>query len=471
MEHIQPWGDTLMSDFRKRPVLPSFKAPRSPGSYLAPETALLCYPRNPLGTQRRGFCHEITITNINTNFLDLCIDRLENGMKLIDDFFDNYMGVRLNKPIRANLDMPSAPQPVEAIVMPRIDPHYGPAFDFYDVSDPRIPIVPFDGQIDQVIVTTRQGSSIETVLSGRFHVGIGQESRNTEGTLVVSQREFQRSDQAIALASFCIENFPRFLGSGAMKYVEIHPMMRGIGDVEIQADGWNITLTESTEDDPDFGISHAGVVRRQDRSTFSVGDLRHLVDGLTYFFSFAAGTYRTPVVIMARSEEHMRVWGQLGRFNQPPYRSGNWFRRHNGGDLAEVFPGFWDCFQSDEDKVKTIISQYCESSMIANIGLHKHALVTSRSALEGAAKWQLDRPSIRSIEVADALCCAGVTFHNDRLQRITDVRDQVSHSDFFTTDSQEFYDLWYLSQRYVERMLFKRFGYEPESVQEHETTG
>lgn len=45
-------------------------------------------------------------------------------------------------------------------------------------------------------------------------------------------------------------------------------MMRVIGDIEIQAGGWNITLTESTEDDPDFGISHAGVVRRQDRRPF-----------------------------------------------------------------------------------------------------------------------------------------------------------------------------------------------------------
>ena len=392
-------------------------------------------------------------------------------MRLIDEFFDNYMGVRLNKPMRATLEMSCAPQPAEAIVIPRIDPRLGPAFDFYDVSDTSIPIVPFDDEINHVVVRTNQGSSIDTIPSGRFNVAIGRGVQNTEGTLVVSQREFQLSDREIAHAVYCIGDFPRFLGSGAMRSVEVHPMVRVIGDIEIQAGGWNITLTESTEDDPDFGISHAGVIRRQDRSTFSVSDLRRLVDALTYFFSFATGTYRTPVVVMARSEEHVRVWGQLGRFNHPQYRGGNWFRRGDGGDLAEVFPGFWDCFRSDEDKVKTIIGQYCESSMIANIGLHKHALVTSRSALEGAAKWQLNRPSISSIEVADGLRCAGVSFDNDRLRRITDVRDQVSHSDFFTTDGQEFYELWYLSQRYIERMLFKLFRYEPESVREHETTG
>lgn len=95
-------------------------------------------------------------------------------MKLIDEFFDNYMGVRLNKPMRASLDMSRAPRPVGAIVMPRIDPYYGPAFDFYDVSDPSIPIVPFDGQIDHVAVRTHQGSSIETIPSGRFDTTIGR---------------------------------------------------------------------------------------------------------------------------------------------------------------------------------------------------------------------------------------------------------------------------------------------------------
>ena len=109
--------------------------------------------------------------------------------------------------------------------------------------------------------------------------------------------------------------------------------------------------------------------------------------------------------------------------------------------------------------------------MIAISGLHKHALVISRSAFEGAAKWKLDRRSIRSTEVADGLRCAGVTFDNDRLQRIANVRNKVSHSDFFTTDGQDSYELWYLSQRYVKRMLFKRFGYEPESVSENETAG
>ncbi len=392
-------------------------------------------------------------------------------MELIDEFFDNYMGVRLNKPMRASLEMTRAPQPVEAIVMPRIDPYYGPVFDFYDVIDPRIPFVAFSGQIDHVAVRTHLGGSIDTIPSGEFNVSIGGGAQNTEGTLVVSQREFRMSEEEIAHAVYCVGDFPRFLGAGAIRTVEIHPMMRVIGDIEIQADGWNITFTESTEDDPDFGISHAGIVRRQDRSAFSISDLRRLVDGLTYFFSFAAGTYRAPAIVMGRGEKHAPVWGQLGRFNQPRYRGDNWFRRGNGGDLAEVFPGFWDCFQSDEDEVKTIIAQYCESSMIADVGLLNHALVTSRSALEGAAKWQLDKPSIKGKEISSALSNAGVIFDNERLRKITDVRDRVSHSDFFAPDGQEFYELWRLSQLYVERMLFKRFGYEPESVRKDETAG
>ena len=59
-----------------------------------------------------------------------------------------------------------------------------------------------------------------------------------------------------------------------MKYVEIHPMMQGIGHVEMQSDGWVITLTESTTDDKDFGISHTGFIRREDDGTFAVEDLK-----------------------------------------------------------------------------------------------------------------------------------------------------------------------------------------------------
>ena len=52
-----------------------------------------------------------------------------------------------------------------------------------------------------------------------------------------------------------------------------------------------------------------------------------------------------------------------------------------------MFPGFWDCFKSDEEEVTTVIGLYCESSMIAHSGLHKNALVTSQSALQGVSKW------------------------------------------------------------------------------------
>ena len=385
-------------------------------------------------------------------------------MNLINEFFRNYMRVSLNKPMRATLDMPFAAQPVEAIIIPRIDSRAGPIFEFYEPDYASTSVQPPGDQFHRVVVRTHTGHSVEAILTSRLPLLI------TEGRLVVLQREFQLSEQEIAHARYCVEDFPRFLGLDAMTYVDVHPMVRGIGHVEMRADGWEITLTESTTDDSDFGISHTGTIRRGDDSTYSVNELKSLTDGLTYFFSFVSGVYRTPAVVMASSAEHQRVWGKYGRLNQTQYRRDNWFRTHHGRDLPRMFPGFWECFKSDREKVETIIGQYCESSMIADSGLYKNALVTSRSALEGASKWKLDKVSIRSIEVATALRSAGLTFDNNRLRRITDVRDQVSHADFFTIDDQEYYDLWHLSQCYVEQMLFKRFGYEPEAVREDEAT-
>lgn len=389
-------------------------------------------------------------------------------MTLIDDFFRNFMRVRLNKPMRASLDLPFAAQPIEAIIIPRVDTRKGPIFDFYDVSDANLPIHPPVGDLHQVVVRTRDGHSIETVLSSWAPVAFGLTSRNTEGRLFVSQREFLILESEVAYANFCVEDFPKFLGPDAMKYVEIHPMMQGIGHVEMQSDGWVITLTESTTDDKDFGISHTGFIRREDDGTFSVEDLKHLIDGLTYFFSFVTGVYRMPSVVMAHDGEHKRVWGQYGNLHQSGYEGDNWFRRHNGRALVEMFPGFWDCFRSAEGQLKTVIGLYCESAMIAHSGSHKSALVASRSALQGVSKWQLKKPSIRSKEIKCALKDCGIQFDNAQLRRITDVRDEIDHADFFSTNYQDIFDLWKLCQKYVELMLFKCFRYEPSPVQTYE---
>lgn len=385
-------------------------------------------------------------------------------MSLVEDFFNNFMRVRLNRPMRANLDFPFAEQSVEAIITPRIDSLNGPVFDFYDVDDPNLPIFPPNGDLHQVIVRTRDGHRIETILNSWGPVAMGLTSRNTEGSLVVSQREFPLSESKIAHATFCIEDFPRFLGPGAMAYVEMHPKMQAIGSVEILTDGWEITLTESTTNDLDFNISHTGLIRKEDESVYSVGDLKHLISGLTYFFSFVTGAYRMPAVVMARSAAHKRVWGQYGNLHQAQYVADNWFSRFHGNALTEMFPGFWECFKSDEEQVRTVIGLYCESSMIAHSGLHKNALVTSRSALQGVSKWQLNKPSVTSKEIKRALNECGISFDNVKLRRITDVRDEIDHADFRQVDYQESHNLWKLSQSYVEKMLFKRFDYQPPPI-------
>ena len=284
---------------------------------------------------------------------------------------------------------------------------------------------------------------------------------NVEGSLVVSQQEFPVREGEVGYAKFCVQDFPKFLGPEAMKYVQMHPMTHGIGHVEMRADGWEITLTESTTEDEDFGIFHTGFIRREDSSPFSVDELKHLTNALTYFFSFVTGAYRTPAVVIAHNAEHERVWGQYGRFHQSQYIGDNWFRRHHGRALAEMFPGFWDSYRSCESKVQTVIGLYCESSMIARSGLHKNALVTSRSALQSISKWQLGRDSIPAKDIKLAMNACGIRFDNRELRRITDVRDEIDHGDFFTPEYQEIFDLWKLSQKYVELMLFKRFCYEP----------
>ena len=388
-------------------------------------------------------------------------------MTQIDEFFQNVWGVKLDRPIHAHLRSPSgvAPGEATAIIVPKLDQRKNIVIDFYDLELERrlpgsYPLAP--SEMESVTVQLPRVGEIQTKYLSILPLMDLSFTDSKEGRLYVSQKEFTVSDCELASAVFCITDFPRFMGPGAMEYVEIHPMMQGIGHIEIESDGWVITIREFTESDSDFGVTHNGLIKRVDADNFSVNELRHLINGLTYFFSFVTGVYREPTVVIAHGEECRNVWGRLGSIRQPEYRTGNWFHRTNGSSLVEIFPGFWNCFKSDEEKVKTVVGHYSESSMIAHIGLHNNALVTSRSALQGAAKWKLNKNGVSSKETEDALNEFGIQYDANSLIDITNARNEITHADFFATDYQRYYDLWNLCQKYVELMLFKFFDYHGE---------
>ena len=134
-------------------------------------------------------------------------------MTLVDDFFRNFMRVRLNKPMRASLDLPFAALPIEAIIIPRVDTRKGPIFEFYDVSDANLPIHPPVGDLHQVVVRTRDGHSIETVLSSWGPVAFGLTSTKHRGTpLCVTTRILNLRERSRLCQLFVLRISQNFWG-------------------------------------------------------------------------------------------------------------------------------------------------------------------------------------------------------------------------------------------------------------------
>ena len=236
-----------------------------------------------------------------------------------------------------------------------------------------------------------------------------------------------------------------------------------------------------------MGITHSGSITKIDGDAFSVRQLKHVIDSLTYFLSFIAGVYRTPGVVIGYSSLGSPAYGRIAPFRQNKYYNDNWFNPQSREAIASLFPGFWQCVEENPKDVYGVIGSYAESSIIAHAGLPKNALNDSQTALEGLSRWILGRKKNRSQPtseyIKEALDRVGISYdlsEHPRLLRlwldkykkdqddddgptlITKLRNKSIHADVIQTNSSDYYSAWNLSQRYVELMLLWLFDYHQE---------
>lgn len=405
----------------------------------------------------------------------------------------NIIPARLEEPVHATLELRDERESISAIVVPRIDG--GLMLDFYDAVQSRSGLSGNDRlwrTADEMLPVTirfrnrRAVEALVTNLVGRAIGGDGVESP-AKGSLFFTQNQFTVVDSPIKYAQFCIEDFPVFLGDHAM-----YPHISGdyvhmLGRSEIEADGWQIIITESADADKDVSaVTHTGEISRTDGKDFSVAELNHLCDGLTQFFTFITGVYRTASVTIARDADGRYVWGRIGRFNQSKYLGDNWFSLHEGASIATLFPGFWRFFNNQTEAVRNLVGLYAQSSMIAHmrLALYPSALKESQSALEGLSKLELGRgrdcKEPASKYITTALCKSGIEYdlcelpsvmgvwQKYRTQKddnagptfITRLRNKSTHPlPDQTIAIGDYREAWHLSQRYVELMLLKLFAY------------
>ena len=407
-------------------------------------------------------------------------------MSLVDSFFGTILSAKLEEPILVTLDLKDGQEATSAIIIPRIDPDGGVLLDLYGDVEQKNELSGYarlaKSGYDRHPITVRlpQGRHVEAIVSKLS-------MNSATARLVLATQEVVVKDCPLNRAAFCIQDFPLFLGEGA---VHFHNTLHGsiaLGRSEIKADGWNIVIEESTEvGKDDWGVTHRGFISRIDGNDFSIADVNHLRGGLTYFLTFVTGVYRTPTVIIGYDVNGEQVWGRIGMFNQYKYHEDNWFSRFQGASLATLFPGFWQCFNNDMERISNAIDLYTESSMIAHMKyiMYKNALKDSQSALEGLATLVLGRNRRKEERTSDYITeslkktnigCelsefphlldlwhskyknpeddnAGPTF-------IARLRNRYTHPTSKELDVMDYYEVWKLSHRYAELLLLHLFTY------------
>ena len=418
-------------------------------------------------------------------------------MNLVDIFFGTIVKVKLEEPILVTLELHDGQEPLSAIVTPRIGPDGGVALDLYGAVEQSSGLSGHSrlyqsaNRLDTVIIHLPQNGRVEAIvrsLSMSASLNDGELRTNpAKGSLALKTRELALRDCQLSHARVCIQDFPLFLGDGAMHYVTTPHHTRALGRSEMKTDGWNIVIEENPEpQEGHWDITHTAIITRGDGNDFAVADLNQLLEILTYFLTFVVGVYRTPTVTIGYDSSGQVVWGTMGMFKQSKYADDNWFGRLRGMSLATLFPGFCQCFNGDREGIGNIISLYAESSMIAhmNYAMHKNALKESQSALEGLAALILRRDKEReesaSHYIAESIKQMGIGYELAEFPRllslwqskyrksgddntgptfITRLRNRYTHPTSLGLDVVDYYEAWRLSQRYSELLLLGLFGY------------
>ena len=184
------------------------------------------------------------------------------------------------------------------------------------------------------------------------------------------------SGEALSRVAFRVMNFADVRGRGVL----------------LEADGWQAVLYTAAETAANierlkrvggYGLTHLGDVRRADRGTFTAAVFDQVQSCLHYFLAFAAGSWAPPILPVGYDAEGRRVW-ELWEMPVSGHRSSmvNWFNRHQPGQLAELFPGFFSLHKAGywEIELRRVVFWYVASNQ-ASAGVEA-ALILAFTTLE-----------------------------------------------------------------------------------------
>lgn len=175
---------------------------------------------------------------------------------------------------------------------------------------------------------------------------------------------------------------------------ETHHSRQWSGRMIMKVDGWRITIDsrdncseilKALKDKGGFGITHNGMIEREDQEPFRAKDAVEITSALNYFMSFWCGLWCGAVVPIGYNANGKEVWRQLHVGRMSPWRRecGSWFSdRLLADEQGQAFSGFWKLWQDQDwsDTLKVAIHWYIESN--CRSGGMEGALVLAHTALE-----------------------------------------------------------------------------------------
>ena len=353
-------------------------------------------------------------------------------------FFREVLDAELDIPVRATMKLEDGQEPHEIIVIPRIDPDGFFILEYFDAppyagkekigSDGNPYREWIDGEIFGVNPLLLKAQANHSLIPIRLHpstsipaiaqkVSVRQildteilhAGMKNRGNLRLRKNQIVGSSP-LRNVKFSLVNFLDFvLTERAQHNLAIHlkckteiealkSAVRKVTGIDMypfpplpfritlqNVDGWKITLTRENERTRN-SVSHTGLIEKIGDEDFSVDELNDVLEGLKYFFAFAAGVYCHPTAAIGYDASKRPAWGQIGRFDLQRSSWSNWFKNSSsatdGGFLEDFFPKFWVKWKENRTDFVRIVEGYVESDSIRRNGTLQDAMMRSYLSLE-----------------------------------------------------------------------------------------
>jgi hypothetical protein len=182
-----------------------------------------------------------------------------------------------------------------------------------------------------------------------------------------------RAREELVAVEFYLVNFQDYLANVRDESGQETRQLRRWLDLRVH--GWEISIEPQEEldavvkqirDQRGFGVTHRGVITREDGATFALSEADDLLSALHYYLSFVRGLWCGPVLASGFCTGQQRSWI---RWNLPFISAwqpvSGWCDRVNAQMIEEAFPGFWRrwCERAWKEAFKRVIYWYIGSNL------------------------------------------------------------------------------------------------------------